>query len=364
MKRIATMSIVFPGVLFLAGCGQSPQAPSEIKSTSVAVNDGSGVTSHADGDVKAGSGALDLVRLRMDRQTSSGESILRQYALPGQTYPMAPGETIELWAEYSGVNNPRFFVNWGEGDTDFVNCGSCLMKHTYARPGVYTVVVKLDDRVSTTVTRTFVLNAFLESASKSGTFCNPGLITINDNVAATPFPSSISVSGLSGSISSVTATLRGYSHTFHGDLGVFLTSPAGNGLMIMNRTGGGGAGNNADLTFQDGASAIPNANIGPGSFTFGPTGGSNPGFPGPFGANFTTFNGSGPNGTWNLFVRDQAGADIGQFAGGWCVTITTTGASSTGVSKASADYGAHSAYPNDHIMNYPFQKPDPESDQQ
>src|SRR4030095_15354857 len=37
------------------------------------------------------------------------------------------------------------------------------------------------------------------------------------------------------------------------------------------------------------------------------------------------FNGTNPNGTWSLYIVDDAGGDIGQFAGGWTLTITSTG---------------------------------------
>lgn len=149
--------------LFVTFCAQGPSSPTRPPATSSAAakaTDGA-VGASADGDVKVGAGALEIVRLRMDRQTSSGVSILRQYANPGQVYAMNPGETIELWAEYpAAVPNPRFKVEWGDGsEADITGCGSCLLKHAYPAAGVYTVRASLDDRVSTTVTRTFQLDS-------------------------------------------------------------------------------------------------------------------------------------------------------------------------------------------------------------
>jgi len=125
--------------------------------------------------VKVGAGALEIVRLRMDRQTSSGASILRQYANPGQTYGMNPGETIELWAEYpAAVPNPRFKVEWGDGsEADITGCGSCLLRHAYPEPGIYTVKASLDDRISTTVTRTFLLDSRIAVPAPSPTPSGP-----------------------------------------------------------------------------------------------------------------------------------------------------------------------------------------------
>ncbi len=113
-------------------------------------------------DAIVGPGALTLERLRMDRQTPGGVSVLRQYACGGATYRISPGETIELWAEWSGAASPRIRIDWGAGEPnspDATSCGSCLLRHAYPTAGLYRVTVTLDDRVSTTVTRTFLLDA-------------------------------------------------------------------------------------------------------------------------------------------------------------------------------------------------------------
>lgn len=153
--------------LFLVFCSKGPSPSPSGASNPIlpgAAGDNGRVSSQADGDLKIGSGALELVRLRMDRQSSPGVSVLRQYANPGQTYAFNPGETIELWAEYPpSVPNPRFQVEWGDGTTDFTGCGSCLLTHVYRNNETYTVKASLDDRVSTTVTRTFTLQGRRET---------------------------------------------------------------------------------------------------------------------------------------------------------------------------------------------------------
>ena len=42
---------------------------------------------------------------------------------------------------------------------------------------------------------------------------------------------------------------------------------------------------------------------------------------GPYVADLTVFAGTDPNGTWQLFVMDDAGGDVGEIAGGWSLTF-------------------------------------------
>ena len=149
--------------LVLASCSTDRPAPSSPSAASsrdrdaLALVAGSVVTGLAAGDVKSGPGTLDIERVRMDRQ-SGGRSAMRQYVQPGGVYAVTVGETVELWVEYSGATNPRLRVDWGAGEPDspdITGCGSCLLTHPYRSAGRFTVNVTLDDRVSTTVTRTF-----------------------------------------------------------------------------------------------------------------------------------------------------------------------------------------------------------------
>lgn len=156
--------------LLLASCstGHSPSLTNPSNATSGGVaTDRSSVGASATGDLKSGGGALDLVRLRMDRLSSPGVSVFRQYVNPGQSYSIRAGETIELWAEWNFnevSGTPRFRVEWGDGGVDIIHCGPCLLSHRYPNEGLYTLKASLDDRVSTTVTRTFALDSRLPTA--------------------------------------------------------------------------------------------------------------------------------------------------------------------------------------------------------
>src|SRR6185503_12873452 len=50
--------------------------------------------------------------------------------------------------------------------------------------------------------------------------CNPTAITLNSGGAATPYPSTLAISGLTGTVNHVTVTLNGFGHTFPDDVDI------------------------------------------------------------------------------------------------------------------------------------------------
>ncbi|WP_134704977.1 DUF11 domain-containing protein [Ammoniphilus sp. YIM 78166] len=157
-------------------------------------------------------------------------------------------------------------------------------------------------------------------------FANPAPIIINVQGPATPYPSTINVAGLTGTIVKVTVTLSNISHTFPADLDILLVGPLGQNVLLLSDVGGNQDIVGVTLTFDDDASTqVPTPIV---SGTFRPTnmgGGDN--FPAPapsppYGSALSVFNGTNPNGTWNLFVFDDKPMDSGTIAGGWSLTIT------------------------------------------
>jgi subtilisin-like proprotein convertase family protein len=164
-------------------------------------------------------------------------------------------------------------------------------------------------------------------------FPNASPITINDAATvgtANPYPSNITVSGLTGLTTNVTVTLNNLNHTFPDDLDVLLVSPTGQNLVVMSDAGGSVDVSNTMLTFDDAAAAAitDNGPLGSGSFkpsqfVAGDT------FPAPApapSANTTfaaSFNGADPNGTWSLYIVDDTGVDQGVIGNGWSLSITT-----------------------------------------
>ena len=188
-----------------------------------------------------------------------------------------------------------------------------------------------------------VASAQMRELSPSVVFTNSTAITVTSGGAnnAVPYPSGITVSGISGTIpatpGSVKVTLNNFSHTFPDDLGLVLVGPTGAALLLQD-----GAGDDPDMVSvtytlsDDGATTLP-ATTAWTAGTYKPTahftGDSFPapgpgtayGNPGPAGSGTATFSsvfgGTDPNGTWNLYVRDFVTGDGGSFAGGWSLEI-------------------------------------------
>ena len=208
----------------------------------------------------------------------------------------------------------------------FVAQGSC--------GSTVTATLHLHDGVTDlgTTSFTFVLGSTVTNVS---TFSNPAAITILDaprigGVApSSPYPSTINVAGVVGTVTKVTAKIKGLSHGFPGDIDMLLVGPGGQRLLLMSDVGGGTDAVNATLTFDDTAASPMGATVVSG--TFKPTNtGTGDLFPTPAPAGpypepqlLSVFNGLNPNGTWQLFVVDDAGIDAGSIAQGWELNITT-----------------------------------------
>lgn len=161
----------------------------------------------------------------------------------------------------------------------------------------------------------------------------PATGSANQIGPAAPYPSPIAVSGMAGNVSEVQVTLTSATHSTGGDLDVLLVAPTGESLILLSDAGDPSTLtilNGATLTFADGAPAVPQTGvIATGTYRPTNTGGDDV-FPAPASTPSTTttfagaFSGIGANGTWNLYVVDDATGDIGSIAGGWSLTLTTT----------------------------------------
>src|SRR5262249_42905866 len=139
---------------------------------------------------------------------------------------------------------------------------------------------------------------------RNSTFSNTAAITIPDHGIATPYPSTIEVSGLTGLVSKVTVTLSGLSHSFPRDVNALLTSPNGSRTLLMAHAGGAHAVTNLNLTFDDPAGVYLPSGDQIVTGTYAPTNYSPlpsfpaPALPPPYSSALAAFNASDPTGTW------------------------------------------------------------------
>jgi subtilisin-like proprotein convertase family protein len=190
------------------------------------------------------------------------------------------------------------------------------------------------------------------------TFSNATPITIPHHGPATPFPSTIAVSGLVGPVSDVDVSLFGLGHTYPKDLDILLVGPGEQRIMLMSDVGGMTNLSGVNLTFDDAAPVtVPDwALIVSG--TYQPTNVdsreafSSPAPPGPYGTTLSVFNGTDPNGTWSLFVVDDVVADRGEITGGWSLTITTVPDASPPVVSVPADISVPASSPEGALVTY------------
>ncbi|HEY6806058.1 MAG TPA: hypothetical protein VI306_20925 [Pyrinomonadaceae bacterium] len=173
-------------------------------------------------------------------------------------------------------------------------------------------------------------------------FTNSTAITITDcpnpcpasGQAASLYPSPITVSGIAGVVQRVSVTINGFSHAFPADTDFLLVSPSGRKSVIMSDFGAGSPGvSNINVTLDDYANTpIPSTVTGNTGVPF-VTGSYRPAnsgttdlFPAPAPAapytyTMSAFNGDSPNGTWNLYIIDDANLDGGSISGGWTITF-------------------------------------------
>ncbi|MFL6373717.1 MAG: carboxypeptidase regulatory-like domain-containing protein [Pyrinomonadaceae bacterium] len=194
-----------------------------------------------------------------------------------------------------------------------------------------------------TVTYTFPLGTSTTSGPQ--TFSNSTALVIpatgtgaSTGAPASPYPSSINVSGVPGTVSKMTVNLTGLNHTFPSDVDMLLVGPGGQKFTLLSDVIGGTAWVNINYTLDDAAAGLIPSTGTPASGTFKPTNyTAGDAFPAPAPASpyndpasvgtatfASVFNGSNPNGTWSLYVVDDASADTGTMTGGWSISITTS----------------------------------------
>jgi hypothetical protein len=211
--------------------------------------------------------------------------------------------------------------------------------------------------ISSAVILSAVCAVAFAPAAHAGTITvggGPGLV-INDQAPsdpeaarATPYPAALNVTGLTGVVSKVTATIVDFNHTCPQDVDLLLVSPLGSSALLMGDGGdcSGAARPNATLTFDDTGQAridcvdhtLAPAAISPltGTYRPGEAGGQSatcggddasgeslpaPAPPGPYGYQLGQVAYQDPNGAWRLYATDDSTDDAGAI-GGWSLSFT------------------------------------------
>jgi hypothetical protein len=180
---------------------------------------------------------------------------------------------------------------------------------------------------------TMIGAAALATGAQGAHFLNPAVLTVPGGSPATPlYPSPIAVSGLTGKVSRVTATVSGLNNELD-DIQILLAGPGGQTTVLWRAVCQDAANFTGQAyTFDDAAaSSLPAMNCPP-SGIYKPTDldASPEPFSSPapqaqpYGATLSAFNGTDPNGTWNLFVEStQVGGLGGSINAGWSLDIET-----------------------------------------
>ncbi len=150
-------------------------------------------------------------------------------------------------------------------------------------------------------------NAFIPSSGTGG--CVPTADAWNNVVAGL-------VAG-----QPVTKCQINLTHTWDGDLEIYLQAPGGTQRIALSTGNGGSADNYTNTVFMDGSPAITGG-AAPFTGSFSPEGATGGACPTPAPgnmANLAAFTG-GQNGTWQLLISDNAGGDSGTMLG-WSITF-------------------------------------------
>jgi uncharacterized repeat protein (TIGR01451 family) len=291
-------------------------------STSIVIT----ATSPAPIILAAGATILTESQVPANRTIDPGETVTIALSLTNIGQLNAANLVATLQAS-GGVSSPSGPQNYGaliHGGAAVPRPFTFTFTGNGGNGGVVVATLQLQDGANNLGSVSFAFNLPATNA-----FANGAALVINASGPATPYASTINVSGLTGFVSKVTITLSNLSHAFPDDIDILLVSPSGRKTMVMSDVGGGHAITNVTLTLDDAAGAVlPDAGqLVAGTFlpTDYETGDvlSAPAPSGPYVASLAALNGGDPNGTWSLYVFDDSVGDSGSIASGWSLNIAT-----------------------------------------
>ncbi len=238
------------------------------------------------------------------------------------TYSWSPATGLDMTTGSTVNANPTATTTYTVTGTDANGCqNTAMVTVTVADKPAIEAITATPSTICSGDNSQLNVNAGLVTTTANG-----GAITINSSGSATPYPSTINVSGLPASGVKVKQVLiNGLSHTFPSDIDMLLQSPTATNVVLISDQGGSNTISNVNLVFQDGSPAIGTTIV---SGTFRPTvdtGSDTYPAPGPGTVTppsiptLSSFTGN-LNGTWNLFVVDDASGDAGSITS-WSIVF-------------------------------------------
>lgn len=218
------------------------------------------------------------------------------------------------------------------------------------------------------VTNGFATFPFTIGGQAVRTFSNTNRITINDDAPANPYPSTVDVASMGGTITGVTVTLANFTHDWPSDVDVLLVGPAGERVTLMSDAGTNQAVANVTMSFSDTATNTLPLLSKLLARTYLPANYAAPGlntsdrFPAPApqpipvtdpfpytNTSLSVFNDTSPNGTWSLYVMDDTSGKIGSI-GGWSLNIQTSDPVSPASGVSIADIAVTASVPSASVV--------------
>ncbi len=272
------------------------------------------------------------VVVTVERAGGSYGAVSVDYATGGGT---AAGSASCAGADYVSTSGT---LSWADGETAAKTFNVQLCADGSIGEATETLNLTLSNSINTTISGTNPAVLSIINDPINGTiFSNHTGINILNQGQSSLYPSQITVSGMTGSISNMSVTLNNLSHTYPSDIVMQLAGPQGQQYFFFANVGGNIATTNVTLQLFDSApSLLTSALLTSGQFKPTNQGISNlPTPPAPQGPYFNaapagtdtfagTFNGTNPNGVWSLYIYDQFNPDGGALAGGWDLDISTS----------------------------------------
>ncbi|MFN8273672.1 MAG: PKD domain-containing protein [Flavobacteriaceae bacterium] len=237
--------------------------------------------------------------------------------------------------QFTNTTPGNYTYSWNFGDGGTSNLENPT--HTYTTTGPHTVtllITAVPGGCQNSISQTVTVNPMPTASAGTGTtLCSGacynlsgstdavgylGTTTFSNNTSfaipdgsTTGVFSPIIVSGITPttvSNTTIASVCLDISHTFDGDLDIFLQAP--NGVQIdLSSDNGGGGDNYTGTCFSSSATTLITAGTVPFNGSYIPE------------QAFSTLNGSNVNGTWQLFVRDDTGIDTGTI-NSWSITLS------------------------------------------